>query len=519
MLLMLAIKGGVVLVAALRVTALLRRASAATRHLIWTCAFASLIVLPLLQWSGWRWRVAVPAPAAPILSDAVVVETSTPAPAVPAHHFDWSMLWYAGAALVTLRLLVALIRLRKLVAGARPAPWADDLAGKGARIRESAGVDLPITFGLLRPTILFPHDAADWPLERLRLVMAHELAHVRRFDCLTQLLAEAACAIYWFNPLAWLAASQFRRERERACDDAVLNQGTKSSDYAEHLLGVVKSAHIKGAPIAMAISINSHNLQERLKAVLKPHVNRRAATPRLAAAIAVIALCIVVPIAIVRAQAPETAGNLAGSVLDISGAVVPLAIVVATGLDTHNKEVAYSGPDGTYAFHSLPAGRYTIEVRAGGFAPFHREIVVGAGQPGQLNATVEIGGVQENVDVVGQKPTTTATAIPHTPQRIRVGGNVHATKLVYRVPPVYPEHAKQNGLQGVVVLQAVIGINGSLLSIQPLSKSVDAELVQAARDAVSQWRYEPVLLNGHPVEAVTTITVNFRLESEVSRPR
>jgi TonB family protein len=93
-----------------------------------------------------------------------------------------------------------------------------------------------------------------------------------------------------------------------------------------------------------------------------------------------------------------------------------------------------------------------------------------------------------------------------------VGGNVQATKLVYRVPPAYPEHAKQNGLQGVVVLQAVIGINGSLLSIQPLSKSVDAELVQAAQDAVSQWRYEPVLLNGHPVEAVTTITVNFRLE-------
>jgi TonB family protein len=509
MLLTLAIKGTIVLAAAILTTALLRRASAATRHLIWTCAFACLLALPILQWSGLKWRIAMPAPAAPVFADTGIVETSTPNLATPTpvtRQFDWSVLWYAGAALVSLRLIVALIRLRKLVAGARPAPWSGIVAGNGARIRESAGVDFPITFGLLRPTILFPHGAADWPPERLRLVLAHELAHVRRFDCLTQLFAEAVSAIYWFNPLVWLAASQFRKERERACDDAVLNQGTKSSDYAEHLLGVVKSAHIKGAPIAMAISINSHNLQERLKAVLKPHVNRRAATPRLAAAIAVIALCIVVPIAIVRAQAPDAA-YLAGSVLDISG-----AIVTAFGLDTHNKEVAYCDAAGAYSFRSLPPGRYTIEVRAPGFAAFHQEIVVGAGQPAQLNATVEIGGVQENVDVVGQKPAATATARPHSPQRIRVGGNVQATKLVYSVPPVYPEHAKQNGLQGVVVLQAVIGINGSLLSIQPLSKSVDAELVQAARDAVSQWRYEPVLLNGHPVEAVTTITVNFRLE-------
>jgi TonB family protein len=511
MLLALAVKGTLVLVAAMLATTLLRRASAAARHLIWTFAFTCLLVLPLLQWSGLKWRVAVPAPVAPILSDAVLAEASTSVPSAPARHFDWTLLWYAGAALVTLRLLVAVIRLRKLVAGARPAPWAADLAGKGARIRESAAIDLPITFGLLHPTILFPNGAADWPPERLRLVLAHELAHVRRFDCLTQLLAEAVCAIYWFNPFAWLAASQFRKERERACDDAVLNQGTKSSDYAEHLLGVVRSAHVKGAPIAMAISINSHNLQERLKAVLKPHVNRRAATPKLAAAIAAIALCIVVPIAIVRAQAPDTAGNLAGSVLDISGAVVPHATVTAIGLDTHNKEVAYCDAAGAYAFRSLPAGRYTIEVRVRGFALFQQQIVVGA-QPTQLNPTMEIGGVQESVDIVGQKPAASSSAMPHTPQRIRVGGNVQATKLVYKVSPIYPEHAKQNGLQGVVVLQAVIGINGNLLSIEPLSKSVDLELVQAARDAVSQWRYEPTLLNGHPVEAVTTITVNFRLE-------
>ena len=262
----------------------------------------------------------------------------------------------------------------------------------------------------------------------------------------------------------------------------------------------------------MAISIHSHDLQERLKAILKPHVNRRAATPKLAAAVAVIALCIVVPIATMHAQAPSATGNLTGSVSDISGAFVPRAIVTATGLDTHNQEVAYSRADGTYAFRSLPAGRYLIEVRAPGFKLLQQNQVVPSGSEVALNAQLQLGAVNETVEVVGQRPPA-AAAVPHgTPHRIKVGGNVQPVKLTYKVPPVYPEHAKQNGLQGAVVLQAVISTDGRPLSLEVLSKSVDPELAQAARDAVSQWRYEPTLLNGQPVEVVTTITVNFRLE-------
>src|SRR5260370_38215707 len=98
MFLMLAIKATVVLITALFVTAVLRRASAATRHLVWTCAFACLLALPLLQWSGWKWQVAMPAPAAPILSEAVVVEASTSVPAAAAHHFALSLLLLAGRA-------------------------------------------------------------------------------------------------------------------------------------------------------------------------------------------------------------------------------------------------------------------------------------------------------------------------------------------------------------------------------------------------------------------------------------
>ena len=95
------------------------------------------------------------------------------------------------------------------------------------------------------------------------------------------------------------------------------------------------------------------------------------------------------------------------------------------------------------------------------------------------------------------------------PQRIRVGGNVQQARLINQPKPVYPPLAKQARIQGVVRFNAIIGKDGAIMNLQVVSGH--PLLVPAALEAVRQWRYQPTLLNGEPVEVVTQIDVNFTL--------
>jgi TonB family protein len=99
--------------------------------------------------------------------------------------------------------------------------------------------------------------------------------------------------------------------------------------------------------------------------------------------------------------------------------------------------------------------------------------------------------------------------IASTPSRIKVGGNVQSAMIVSKVPPIYPAAAKAAGIQGVVHLSAIIGMDGTVQELHVLDGP--AELIQAAMDAVKQWVYKPTLLNGNPVQVETTITINYTL--------
>ncbi|HET9532715.1 MAG TPA: HEAT repeat domain-containing protein [Blastocatellia bacterium] len=360
----LAIKGAVILAVAALTSVALRRASAAVRHLVWNLALVSLLALPALSLVLPAWNVAVlprllASPeaeangATAIVSDEVVQaavqaaerralvaaqtgasidggsvsSASLPDSAIssPASKLHWStwllVLWLGGAFLVGARLVAGLSSVYWITRNSRrvedPA-WttlAKDLSlqlglTREVALLESKRVSMPLTWGLFRSVILLPSATHDWTEERRHVVLSHELAHVKRKDCLTQTLAQAACALYWFNPLVWIAARQLRMERERACDDYVLHTGTRASDYASHLLDIARSLRSSSCSSLAAVAIARRSqLEGRLLAILDPGLSRRGLNRAGASLVFVAMVCVVLPLAAMRPLANDNRLN------------------------------------------------------------------------------------------------------------------------------------------------------------------------------------------------------------------
>jgi bla regulator protein blaR1 len=360
------IKSAIILSVAGLVAGSLRRASAASRHLVWSLAMASLLALPVLSVALPSWRIA----ALPSLSTVASVDGSVdngsrepagfgaiaaaqapergqepeagslaqrqplgvvaespasnpvsprfdtaPNPVEPSlNGFDWKvallLAWIAGALAVMARLVAGTARVWSLTRRAQgvESSWialARTLATRlrlrrRVRIFKTERISMPMTWGLTRSTVLLPKEANKWSIECRWIVMAHELTHVKRRDCLMQALAQLACAVYWFNPLVWFAAWRLRVERELACDDDVLEAGAKASDYASHLVEIASSfgADNCGSPVAVGMACS--HLESRVRSILDPNARRRGVNGLKVALAAVTAAVLTAPLAMLR---------------------------------------------------------------------------------------------------------------------------------------------------------------------------------------------------------------------------
>ncbi len=503
-------KATAILAAAFAAGALMRRSPAALRHFLWTAAFAALLVLPAAMLLGPKW-------SAPVALAVQAVELgpsalSTPAPSVPATSqprppFSLAAIWWTGFLLAAARFLAGATRTSWIAARARPTGIED-----GVPLLETPLAPVPMTWGIFRPVILLPAGASAWPADRLRVVLLHELTHVRRRDLLAQSIAQAACCLYWFHPLAWLALRELRKERERACDDSVLATGVAPHEYAGHVMDLVRTLAARRGPLSGAPAMaETSGLEARIRAMLDTRRNRRPLPPRAALAVAAAALAALLPLASVTALAQAATGTLAGTVNDPSGARIPDATVNAINLEGGNRETTKADLAGEFRFSAIPAGRYTLEFAARGFKLGKLETTLVAGAVARLDAFLEIGGISERLVVKGgSKPTTPPAPANAVPQRIRVGGNVSPARLVRQPRPFYAPDLQQAGIEGTVRLMGVVLKDGSLGSVRVVN-TVDSRLAQAALDAVRQWRYQPSRLNGEPVETVTTIDLQFQL--------
>lgn len=324
-----------------------RRMSAAMRHQLWTLTAISLLLLPvfMLVLPGWTAiRVASPAPVgsqliarsfapdpgttpaasmAPDAGNALDEKTDTRS-SIPAITWPAALgtLYLLGVVFLLARLARQILVLGRLSRRATEAgtEWelllaecAQRLGVPPLRLIRSLDRTIPMAFGFLKPAIVIPAIGDAWPEDRRRAVLLHELAHVARHDCLTQLLAVVVCAIYWMHPGVWWMARRLRVERELACDDLVLAAGTGPRDYAAHLLEI---AYALRPTLATALSVSMasrRQLEGRMLAVLDGARNRATPTIRIRLFAALLMTASLVLVATAHVMSASTA---AGPVAD-----------------------------------------------------------------------------------------------------------------------------------------------------------------------------------------------------------
>ncbi|HEY2165150.1 MAG TPA: M56 family metallopeptidase, partial [Gemmatimonadaceae bacterium] len=187
----------------------------------------------------------------------------------------------AGLLVALLPTVIASIRARRMLSRARALDadrsWAADLEDsrsrldvrRGVRLFRSREVNVPMTWGLRHAVILLPTAADGWTRAERRMVLRHELAHVRGADWAFGLAARFACALYWFHPGVWWIARSLRLDAERAADDRVISSGVARSDYAELLIAASMGEGGRAPRIETALALSGRGpLRARLAAIL-----------------------------------------------------------------------------------------------------------------------------------------------------------------------------------------------------------------------------------------------------------
>jgi bla regulator protein BlaR1 len=352
---------------ALLMAYLARNRRASVQYVVFVAAFLTLLIIPIAT-------IALPTVAVPVATSAEegrlfdgisgvdagsIIEAQT-----TVHEFNPpinidlpisrnAVLFVVWAVTALIFFLPVAVGLCQLYQARRSAiPWLNgekvvqELA-LGANIRRPITVLLheaaggPLTFGLLRPIILFPADAPTWNGQNVRRAMIHELEHIRRGDFPVHSIARTVSAFYWFHPLVWILWRRLRLAAERACDDAVLSAAEPIA-YASQLVTLAErlSSGSKRPVLAMATHAD---LSARVAAVLSPH-QERGRTGRVCFAVtlasALVFAVAVSPIRAIPLTTTQGTANQSGPAFEVTS-IKP-----------------FSGR-GLYGLQILPGGRVT----------------------------------------------------------------------------------------------------------------------------------------------------------------
>ena len=576
------VKVSLVLLAGLVVAGLLRRRSAAARHWVLSVAVLCALLLPAVWAVGPTWSMPSAVPPVEVMWSGSIeallgganAADGAPATGSPASGqvasgprgpsvsgasdrptrpssgrrsgpaINVISVWLAGAGAGVALLLVGFARLAWLRGRATPVvggPWralADEIGGalglaRPVQVLQSRHPTLLATWGLVRPKVLLPAGAERWPGPRMRVVLAHELAHVRRGDWAWQVCAELLRAALWFNPLTWIVLRRQRRDSELACDDEVLGLGVAGPAYASQLLDLVqvlRSRRTLWSPgVAMA---RPSGFERRIAAMMNPSLRRQPLARGTRMAIVIAASCLTVPLAILAQPGPA---SISGTVVDPAGqswarariSLVPVGASSSVSMASAGRTSmsgTVSGTDGVvladmlrnlvggltsiraiesldaqfeirsdtagrwfevlsddagrFDIQDVPPGDYRLRVGVAGFADITEAVTLQAGQLERRDFVLAIRSLEETVNVatadsgpVVTTPEETLLRLRQLTNRVRFNGG--RLKLPVKVLELdahaYPQELRRLGVEGKVIVEGIVATDGSLQVLNVLA--------------------------------------------------
>jgi bla regulator protein blaR1 len=464
----LALKSTIILIFAFVVIGLMRRLSSEGRHIVWSFTFLALLALPMLLWV--LPKIELPAQATQVLAFQSLPLKGEPSTLPVAHQnqnlniipdnpagrlevntsVSISVIAGVSYSVISLALLLYLLtfifRVSRSLLNMLPCsdPESHVLLQSSRQklnIKRSVALRIsyldktPWTWCVFSPVIVLPQDFKQWSTEDKQNAFTHELAHIKRFDILTTVLAKMVCCLYWFNPLVWLAYKLMNREAEQSCDNLVILSGAKSAGYANQLLSVARSIyqdfHRSGTAPSRLDTVpsmaRSTFLSHRIKAILDPKLRRSSVKKTTLSSAFIITLALSIPLGAVT-----TASNSSTSAGDIAA-----------------------------------SQKTAVERRQ---SPAQRPMIT----------------VNENSDKAsGIKKEGSDT------QRIFVP--------LFKESPIYPQDALANKTQGYVVVEYDIQVTGQVNNVSVVDASPKGVFDQVSIDAAKTFLYLPKLVDGKKV--------------------
>ena len=561
------IRASLLLATAFAAAPLFRRRSPGERHVLWATAILLAALVPMSAGTVPRWQpgfarhAAVVIPALPFLrfepagpdgvdTGDVVVHADSIVASDGIVRAVWA-LWLGGVAVLLIFSVRAgwLLRTYRRRAEQLTDPrWHRALADVARRLGVRQSIQLlraangavPVTWGLFRPCIVVPASASAWSGDRVRIVLAHEVAHIRRRDWIIQLAAKAVCVVYWFNPLFWMASHRLHHESEQASDGLALGLGVDRVDYAMHLLDIARE-QTSGRMIPALGMAKASTIERRFAALLDPS-SFRGTHRRVMCAIAAGVFLLTLPLAAVDVPDLRTTVRLrtAGlpAIPETANASRDASIVQAirnvrtgdgpsAGRDVVPPEVIeYSTPPlySDEARARKVEGIVTLDVPidaigTAGIARVVRGLGFGLDDNARLAVThwkftpakrndVPLDSIA-TIDIAFSLANDALNELIANDMATRVGPGVTPPRIVRRVPVANIRPAGSGTQSGPVVLDVVLREDGTPRVVR-IIRSLESDLDREAIRAFEQWRFSPAMKSGVPVKVRLNAEVTFQ---------